>query len=99
MMKKSLFIFLILLVPLVSAEILISQTNSLYNLGDDFDVTISVLANSDTSSFFTTQLACVSTNETKLIEIYKSPLSLKSGEEKTITISASFDKFLVGTLE
>ena len=99
MMKKSLLIFLILLVPLVSAEILISQTNSLYNLGDDFDVTISVLANSDTSSFFTTQLACVSTNETKLLEIYKSPLSLKSGEEKTITISASFDKFLVGTLE
>jgi len=87
-----LFIFLALtLIPIASAEIIYSQPNSLYNIGDELNLTINLISQADTSDFFTSTLVCNS----KEVEIYKSPFSLKKGSKKTIKIELSLDKFLI----
>lgn len=93
--KKEAVIFfsflLLLLIPLTSAEILLSQTETLYNLGDEFKITITLSPKTQTSDFLTTSLICGD----KKIEIYKSPQTVQAAGEKTIDISANLDDFLV----
>ncbi|MBS3077674.1 hypothetical protein J4233_05390 [Candidatus Pacearchaeota archaeon] len=85
------FILFSLLVPMTSAEILIGQTASLYNVGDDFGITIKISPLTPVSDFLTASLICSGTE----IGIYKSPQSVAQGEEKEINISARLDNFLV----
>jgi len=64
-MKKGVFIILssILLLsvlPSVSAEILIGQTDVLYNWGDDFNLDITLSPANNAKGFFTADLACSS---------------------------------------
>ena len=85
------FILLFLMLPATSAEIIIGQPKSLYNIGDDFEITITVTPRAPISEFLTVSLVC----EDKKIEIYKSPLSANQGEEKQVKISAKLDTFLL----
>jgi len=96
MVKRGAFILfaIIFLSAFVSAEIIFSQTENLYNIGDDFEITISLIPSTDTSSFLTADLSC----EDSFLEIYKSPYKVLTGEQKDVTISATFDKFLVENL-
>ena len=93
MNKRGILILIaLILLPLASAEIIYSQPNSLYNVGDPFNLTIDLIASADTRAFFTSILVC----EGREIEIYKSPFALKQGDKKTIKIELSLDKFLIG---
>jgi len=80
---------------LSSAEIIYSQPDSLYNIGDELNLTITLISQKDTSSFFISTLVCNS-NE---VEIYKSPFTLKEGDKKTIDIQVSLDKFIIADSE
>lgn len=95
--QKGLIVILLisLLIPITSAEILIGQTSSLYNLGDDFEITIKLKPSSPVSDFLTANLVCEETD----IEIYKGPHSLAQNEEKEVKISARLDSFLVDDVE
>jgi preprotein translocase subunit SecG len=84
-----------LLIPITSAEILIGQTSSLYNIGDNFDITIKIKPSAPLSDFLIASLVCDGTE----INIYKSPQSLAQGEEKEVKISARLDTFLVQDTE
>ncbi|MFH1802382.1 MAG: hypothetical protein ABH864_02925 [archaeon] len=80
-----------LLIPITSAELLVGQTESLYNLGDDFEITLTLNPTTPASDFLKASLIC-GENE---VEIYKSPQSVSPGEEKSVTLSARLDTFLV----
>jgi len=86
---------LMLFIPLTSAEIIFSQPNSIYNLGDDFDITMDLSSNIDSSGFFTAELLCSNGN----IELFKSPNSLKQTETKNIQISTTLNSFILGDLK
>jgi hypothetical protein len=95
-MKKEKFLLLalalsILILSNASAEILFSQPKSLYNVGDSFDISITLKSSVDTSNFLTADLVC----GTKTLEIYKSPVSIKQGEEKAFSISTVLGNFLI----
>jgi hypothetical protein len=81
----------LILMPFVSAEILIGQVDSLYNVGDTLNYNITISASTSTSDFLISKIVCDSGD----IEIFKSPYSLKSSERKMISISAKLDNFLV----
>jgi hypothetical protein len=93
-MKKGVFTLLIVLflLPLISAEIIITQPNALYNIGDDFNVTIAISQNQDVNDFLQASLICPG----KSIELYKSPISIKAGVQKNIALEATLDKSLIG---
>lgn len=80
------------LINLVSANIIISPTKSVYNVGDAFDITMDVKPTKDTKDFFVAAFVC----QGRAVEIYKTPMSLKVGEEKNIAISTTLDNFIVG---
>ncbi len=81
----------LLSITIASAEIIYSQPNGLYNIGDPLNLTIDLIAQADTSDFFTSTLVCT----TKEVEIYKSPLTLKESDKRTILIQLNLDKFLI----
>ena len=89
------FLALIFLAPVVSAEIFIGQIDTIYNVGDQFDLIIKVSPPQDTEDFFTTSLLC---NEQER-EIYRSPYTIKAGEEREILISTTLGKFIVEGIE
>jgi|GEM_PF-1079605 len=95
-MKKGLIIALLLtlLVPVVSAEILLSQPDSLYNVGDIFNMDVVVSPGVNTNDFFIASLVCAGGEA----EIYKVPISVGAGDAKEISISAKLDRFLIGNL-
>ncbi|MEK6892720.1 MAG: hypothetical protein AABX07_00800 [Nanoarchaeota archaeon] len=80
-----------ILMPLASAEILIGQTDSLYNIGGVLDYNITLSSSIGTSDFLISKIVCDSGD----IEIFKSPYSIKPNERKTISISAKLDNFLI----
>lgn len=95
-MKRGLLLLaLVLLLPLASAEILFSQPESTYSLGDDFDITMDLSSQVDSSGFFTADLVCSNGQ----IELFKSPYTLKPGVTKQIVISTTLNNFIVGDLE
>lgn len=108
-----LFILSISLISLASAEISFSQPRSLYNLGDYFNISISILENTDTGSFFISRLVCdssfilsnstnsteISSNPDSSVEIYRTPISVKSGEKKIVQIETKLDPYLVSSAE
>lgn len=76
-----------------SAEILLGQTKSTYNIGDSFEIPITLTSARFTSDFFTAALVCEQGEE---IEIFKSPFTIKEDEQKEFTISTVLGNFLVG---
>ena len=82
-MKKSLYfivlISIIFILPIASAEIFFSQPKALYNIGDEFNFTLTLAPNSDTNGFITVALLC---SQGLPRDFYKSPANVKNGEEK-----------------
>jgi hypothetical protein len=104
MKKRVLFLCLAMLyfLPLINAEILISQPNTLYNLGDNLELNITLSSNKNINGFFSAKLICDSVSDADKpiqteIEIFKSAVSLSSGEKKAIEISAKLDSSLIDT--
>ncbi|MBU0466137.1 MAG: hypothetical protein KKF39_00505 [Nanoarchaeota archaeon] len=94
---KGVFILFLIFfsIQVVSAELLLGQTKSLYNLGDEFEISIKISPNTYVSNFLIAKLIC-SGHE---IELYKSPHSVMAGEEKEIIISTNLDNFLTSGVE
>ena len=82
----------ILFSSIASAEIIVGQANSIYNIGDPFSISVQLIPPRDTSDFFVASLICGE----KEIELYKVPYELKAGIEQQISISSTFGKFLIG---
>ncbi|MFH1290798.1 MAG: hypothetical protein ABIH92_05325 [Nanoarchaeota archaeon] len=80
------------LISNASAELLFGQTESLYNVGDKFDISIKVSPQTYASNFLSAKLIC----EGKEIELFRSPLSVEAGGEEEIIISTNLDNFLIG---
>ncbi len=85
------FALLLLILPATSAEVMVGQPKSLYNIGDDFEITLTVIPRTPISDFLTASLVC----NNKKVEIYRSPLSANQGEEKQVKIAAKLDTFLL----
>jgi hypothetical protein len=98
MKKRGIFVvlaaLLVFVLPLVSAEILISQPDSLYNVGDDFNIKITLSPVVDTHGFFVASLVCDSGE----IEIYKVPKSVDANTQEEIGIRAVLERFLTESL-
>ena len=101
-MKKGLNQVLILLIllsviPLASASLVFTNSSiSIYSLGDEALIALTVSGNSNQTinDFLSVDLYC----DTKTLEIYKTPLRLSLGEEKTISFSTIFDKTLTNSM-
>jgi len=100
MEKRVLFIVLawvLLLIGVISpakGEVLISQTDSLYSIGNSLDFNVTLSSSSAISNFLVIKLMCGD----REIEIYRSPHSLAVGERKTIPISIKLDSLLLRDL-
>jgi hypothetical protein len=92
MRKGLLFVMAIalLLLPCVSAAISISEPDSVYSFGDVLTTGITVSEDSTTNAFLTLDITC----DEETSEIYKAPMYIPSGEEKSVEISAMIDSVL-----
>ena len=90
----SLFLVILAWAQLTSAEIIMSQPNSVYNIGDNLNLSVSLMPSADASGFFLLKLSCEG-NEN---ELYKTPESISANQQKTIPISLSLDKFVLTNL-
>jgi len=94
MRKKRYIILLVLsllIIPIASAEIIITQPSALYNMGDNFDITVTLAPNEETTDFLLLFLSCSGES----IEMYRSPHSLAVGEKKDISFSTKLEPFLI----
>lgn len=96
-MKRAWIIFAIFLIlPLTSAEIIISsQPQQVYSLGDVVTVPITIKSTSDTTGTFNMDLLC----EGKEANFYKNGISISSGEEKNLESSLVLTKDVIGNLK
>jgi len=98
-MKKGIIVlFLMLMLPFASAEIFISNPKSVYNIGDEFKINVSLLSNVDMSDFFVTKLVCVENDIAGEVEIYRVPTTIMGGQQKILDVSGVFGNFLTGSL-
>ena len=99
-MKKEVFIALILLslIPIISAEMMISAPEKVYSISDGFEFNLTILPSSSVNSFLTANLICSADNILSSVEIYRIPFSLDALSQKTVQITGRFDNFLVGGL-
>jgi hypothetical protein len=89
----ALFVFFLVLVSTVSAEIIIEQQpKQIYNLGEVVSVPITIKSVNDVSGVLDVNLIC-SGNE---INFYKNGVSLSTGEEKAVDASLILTKNLLG---
>ena len=90
---STIFVLLVLM-PFVSAEIIFSQPNDLYNMGDLFEMDITISPEGDTSGFLVANLECGD----KKTEFYRSPVNVERGESRQISLNSRLEPFLVGGL-
>lgn len=93
-MKKELILTLLAIIAFssfASAEIVFSQTNSIYNSGDEFTVLITLHSQNHASGFLLANLIC----DSEEIEIYRAPYLLAPNSPRQVQISANFGNFLV----
>jgi len=83
-----LVVLIILSVNIISAEIMLSQPSSIYNLGENLDIEATIKATEHTTDFFEMNIVC----KEKEKNFYKSPLTLDKGEEKKISSSLALTK-------
>lgn len=88
---SAILLFTCAFLSIAHAEIIVNQMPSLFNVGDDFSVSASVVGARDTTSFVTAQLLCGSTS----LEIYKSLLTLQTGQRKDILIEGKFNNAIL----
>lgn len=93
-MKKGVLLCLILaclVIPVASADVFISQPNSLYNVGDKFNITITISSNSNINDFLSVKILCNSTET----EIYKGYQNVVANENKIVPVEISLDKSIL----
>lgn len=83
------------MISTASAEILISQPDSRYNLGDNFNVKIEVKRVVETNDFLIVRIVCDSNS----VELYKGPLMVGAGKTENLTIKAQLDRSLIKSTE
>lgn len=99
-MKKTglILLFLMILAPLVSAEISISPPKSIYSVGDAFAFSVTLMPGVATNNFFIAKIVCSNGDEPGESEIYRSPQTIASEMQKNMDVSGKFDNFLIGGL-
>lgn len=90
----ALILAVLLLMPLASASLAISTPSSIYSLGDEANVSVTISSGSQISDFLIVSLVCPAGSQ----ELYKSPVKLSAGEQKTLSFSAAFNKILTQNL-
>ncbi len=85
---------LVFIIPAVSAELFISQPENLYNLGDEFNISITINPLVDSNEFLISKMICGSGE----IELYKSAKSVKAGEQESVMIKVNLDSSLLGNV-
>jgi len=95
--KVILFTFFIFIIfPLISAEIIVhTQPDSIYNLEDSLDVSMTVKSLIGATGPFEMNLIC----DGQEINFYKNSISLPSGGEKRLEASLIFTKILLGEIK
>ena len=90
------FIFTILFISLISAEIIIQdQPKKVYNFGDALTISATVKSLVSATDTLYMDLIC----EGQSVNFYKNGVSLSSGEEKKIEASLIFTKNLIGEIK
>ena len=80
-------------IPISSADISFSNlTQTVYNYGDNFNLSAYVEESQDSNGFFTAKMACWS-NELDLI---KAPYTVSSGNQLTIPLNLKLDRVIIG---
>jgi len=95
MIKERILLALIVsvfMISAVSAEIFISQPNVVYNLGDEFNLSISISPSQNTNGFFVAKLVCGASE----VDISRNYLSVKAAQQKTQSISLVIGNELIG---
>ena len=82
----------IFMLSAVSAEIFISQPNTVYNLGDEFNLSISISPSESTNGFFVAKLVCGASE----VDISRNYLSVNAKQQKTQSISLVIGNELIG---
>lgn len=85
-------ICIVLLTSVASAEIILSQTKSLYNLGDQFSIQGTLKVTSKMTDFIQIYLIC----NNKQTEFYREYLILDAGDEKRIEPNVVLYKDIIG---
>lgn len=81
----------VLLIPIISAEIFLSQPDDFYNVGDSLNVSVVLSPSVDKSDFFSMELLCGN----EIVDIYKSHQKVNAGEEKRIMAITELSNVLV----
>lgn len=81
----------LLMASMVSAAIVITPVESVYNINDKFNPIFNLRPAQDTNGFFVATLVC----EGRSVEFYRSPLNLAGGEERTIDLSFDLDNSII----
>ncbi len=95
MQKIVLLLAILLLMPLAMADISISPPISIYNFGDVLNVTIGVTSTTGSNGFVSIKIAC----SQQELELYKSPLQMKPGEQRSISLVTKLEKSLLNGLQ
>lgn len=85
---------LILNISMISAEIMFSQNNAVYNIGDLMDVSATLKASSDSDGFFSLSLNCNGVSR----QFYLSPSSLLSGQQEIVSKKLLLSREFLGDM-
>jgi hypothetical protein len=96
-MEKRRFLVSLLLVfisflALASAEISITQPETIYNNGDEFGINVSLMRTDQVNGFLEISIEC----ESGIVGLYKSPVALKASQRKSVEIATILDKSVIG---
>lgn len=82
------------MLSVVEASVVIEPPSSIYNIGDDFNLNLRITKTISMQDFLSVNMVC---GEDRLV-IYKTPLSVNSGEQKSVSVPMKLEMSLVGAL-
>jgi len=95
MIRGLLVVFgVLIMINIASAAIFVGQPGALYNVGDEFTLGVTLSPSEDVSGYLTAKLVC----QEGSVELYKSPVSVVSGDQKDISISTTLSDSFIGNL-
>jgi len=86
-----LFMLAVSLLPLMSANVIFGQTNTLYNLGDTLQISAVVKPSDAVNGFLELNLNCGDSS----INFYRTYISLNANEEKQVSSEVPLSRFFV----
>jgi len=91
----SAMLLILTVMPLASAEILISQVGNVYNIGDELSVDITLAPSIYVNDFLRVDISCGTEN----VNIYNQPYEIDSGEEQDVSVIVpALEKSIIGSL-